>query len=297
MTIKDLSYFLQVCEAGSINGAARNLYISTQDLCRILKNIEDELGYPIFERTKTGVTLTDDGRILERHAREILAQSDALTEEIRRRHSALDGRLRIAAAYGLISLFGPASILAFRRQNPDIHVEISEYTDLRVAEAVWYREADWGLVNLPVDESRYHAEPLADIPLYLLVNCDTPLSRLDTVDITQLQGQPIAIQNQEFSLHQLILRKCRQAGFEPQVVFETNGVCMCNQLYLQNETVSVVPAHTMRNLRSDRTRLIPFADREMQLQCALIRRADGAATREMEHFLSFLSSWKRPAAL
>lgn len=142
MTIKDLSYFLQVCEAGSINGAARNLYISTQGLSRILKNIEDELGYPVFERTKTGVTLTDDGRILEKHAREILSQTDAMTQEIRRRHSSQTGKLRIAAAYGLISLFGPASILSFRRQNPDILVEVSEYTDLRAAEAVWYREAD-----------------------------------------------------------------------------------------------------------------------------------------------------------
>ena len=45
MTIKDLSYFLQVCRSGSINGAARSLYISAQGLSRILKNLEDELGY------------------------------------------------------------------------------------------------------------------------------------------------------------------------------------------------------------------------------------------------------------
>ena len=45
MTIKDLSYFLQVCRSGSINGAARSLYISAQGLSRILKNLEDELDY------------------------------------------------------------------------------------------------------------------------------------------------------------------------------------------------------------------------------------------------------------
>lgn len=146
-----------------------------------------------------------------------------------------------------------------------------------------------------MDESRFHAEPLADIPLYLLVNRENPLSRLDSIDISQLRGQSVAIQNKEFNLHQLILRKCRLAGFEPQVVFETNGICMCNQLCLQNEAVSIVPAHTMRNLHTDRTCLIPFSDPEMHLQCALIRRADGAATTEMERFLAFLSRLDLPA--
>lgn len=294
MTIKDLSYFLQVCRSGSINGAARSLYISAQGLSRILKNLEDELGYPLFERTKTGVTPTEDGRILEKYARNILVQADAMALEIRRHHDALQGRVRVAAAYGLISLFGPASILAFRRENPVLTLEVAEYTDRKAAEAVWYREADWGLVNLPVDESRYQAEPLAVIPLYLLANRESPLGKLETADIAQLRDQPIAIQNQEFNLHQLILRKCRQAGFEPRIVFETNGICMCNQLCLQNETVSIVPAHTMRNLRTDKTRLIPFSDPEMQLQCALIRRADCAATPEMDRLLAFLRALATP---
>lgn len=290
MTIKDLSYFLQVCHSGSINGAARSLYISAQGLSRILKNLEDELGYPIFERTKSGVTPTEDGRILEKYAREILRQADAMGAEIRRRHDAQRGLVRLAAAYGLISLIGPASVLAFRRENQDLRLEIAEYTDQRAAEAVWYRQADWGLVNLPVDEGRFHAEDLTDIPLYLLTNRDGPLGELNTVEIAQLRGQPIAIQNKEFNLHQLILRKCRQARFEPDIVFETNGICMCNQLCLQNETVSIVPAHVLRNLRTDQTRLIPFTDPEMRLRCALIRRADTPATPEMDRLLAFLKA-------
>lgn len=290
MTIKDLSYFLQVCRSGSINGAARCLYISAQGLSRILNNLEDELGYPIFERTKTGVTPTEDGRILEKYAQRILEQADALALEIRQLHDTQQGRIRLAAAYGLISFFGPSSILEFRRECPDLTLDISEYTDEKAAEAVWYGEADWGLVNLPMDESRFRAEPLATIPLFLLANRDHPLGMLEQVDIGQIKGYSIAIQNKEFNLHQLILRKCRLAGFEPRIVFETNGVCMCNQLCIQNETISIVPAHTMRNLLSDKTRLIPFVDREMQLQCALIRRIDRAVSPEMERLLQFLVS-------
>lgn len=289
MTIKDLSYFLQICQSGSISSAARSLFISAQGLSRILNNLEDELGYPIFERTKTGVTPTEDGRILEKYAREILIQADAMTQELRRRHEALQGRVRVAAAYGLMGYFGPERMLTFRRDHPELTLELSEYTDLRAADAVWYREADWGLVNLPMDESRYRIEPLATIPLYLLAHRDNPLSRRKTVDIAQLREQPIAIQNQEFNLHQLIQRKCRQAGFTPRVVFESNGICMCNQLCLQNAAVSIVPAHTMRNLRADVTRLIPFTDPEMQLQCALICRRDCAVSPEMELFLRFLA--------
>lgn len=294
MTIKDLSYFLQVCRSGSINGAARSLYISAQGLSRILKNLEDELGYPIFERTKSGVTPTEDGRILERYAREILAKAEQMQKEIQRRHDAQQGLVRLAAAYGLIGFFGPESLLTFRRENPDLTLEVAEYTDSKVAEAVWYRQADWGLINLPVEESRYQVTPLGAIQLYLLVNRDNPLAQAQALDIAQLRGQPIAIQNQEFNLHQLIQRKCHAAGFTPEIVFESNGICMCNQLCLQNATVSIVPAHTMRNLHSEKTRLIPFRDPEMQLQCALIRRRDTPLTLEMARLQQFFETAQRP---
>ena len=62
MTTKDLAYFLEVCRQGSINAAARELYITTQGLSKILQKLEVELGYPILVRTQTGVTLTDDGK-------------------------------------------------------------------------------------------------------------------------------------------------------------------------------------------------------------------------------------------
>ena len=151
MTTKDLAYFLEVCRQGSINAAARELYITTQGLSKILQKLEVELGYPILVRTQTGVTLTDDGKILERHARKILQQMEGLNFEIAQRHKSHTGRLRIAASYGLLGLLSPACIVAFRKKYPDIQVDFSEYTDQRAVEAVWYHEVDVALTYLPVD--------------------------------------------------------------------------------------------------------------------------------------------------
>lgn len=294
MTTKDLAYFLEVCRQGSINAAARELYITTQGLSKILQKLETELGYPILVRTQTGVTLTDDGKILERHARKILQQMEGLNFEIAQRHKSHTGRLRIAASYGLLGLLSPACIVAFRKKYPDIQVDFSEYTDQRAVEAVWYHEVDVALTYLPVDNQKYQVRPIAATKLYLLVHRDNPLSRLPAVTMEQLNGQEFALQNREFHLHQLVLKKCREAGFEPQVVFETNGVCMCNQLCKLGLTVSVAPAHTMRNLRSPDVVLVPFADEEMQLHSGLIRKADEVMTHEMKLFYDFLETWQRP---
>ena len=61
MTVQQLQYALAVYRAGSISGAAANLYIAQPNLSGIIRSLEEELGYPIFVRTSRGVQPTERG--------------------------------------------------------------------------------------------------------------------------------------------------------------------------------------------------------------------------------------------
>lgn len=75
MNTEHLPYILEVCRCGSVNKAAKNLYISQSNLSSIIKNIETEVGYALFKRGGAGIALTPEGRLFVRHAESIIAES------------------------------------------------------------------------------------------------------------------------------------------------------------------------------------------------------------------------------
>ena len=61
MKIEQLEFLIEVCRAGSINAASKKIFISQQSLNQSLRNLEEELGFTVLNRTKRGVTLTKQG--------------------------------------------------------------------------------------------------------------------------------------------------------------------------------------------------------------------------------------------
>ena len=74
MNTEHLVYILEAYKCGSVNKAARNCYISQSHLSTIIKNVEQEIGYPLFHRTANGITATPEGLIFMSHAEKIVTE-------------------------------------------------------------------------------------------------------------------------------------------------------------------------------------------------------------------------------
>lgn len=72
MTIQQLQYVLEIARCGSASRAAKNLFLSQPNLSSAIKNLEQELGFPIFERTSAGMKLTPAGSRLAKEASVIM---------------------------------------------------------------------------------------------------------------------------------------------------------------------------------------------------------------------------------
>lgn len=83
MRIKQLEYLEAVIETGSINEAAKRLYLAQPSLSNSIKDLEKEMGITILQRSNTGTSLTADGRVFMNYAKQILDQVHLLDDRFK----------------------------------------------------------------------------------------------------------------------------------------------------------------------------------------------------------------------
>ena len=80
------------------------------------------------------------------------------------------------------------------------------------------------------------------------------------MSIRDLKGERLYIESSEFHIHQLILEKCRQAGFEPEIAFETSGFSLCHRMVQKNKGISVTVDFIFDDMGQGNTVMIPFEE-------------------------------------
>mgnify|MGYP004459498289 FL=1 len=81
MTLQQLKYLVAVANSGSINAAAKSLYISQPSLSEVIQNLEQELGFSIFERTSKGIKITQQGMEIIRESNDIVHSFELMEEK------------------------------------------------------------------------------------------------------------------------------------------------------------------------------------------------------------------------
>ena len=107
---------------------------------------------------------------------------------------------------------------------------------------------------------------LESFEIKLLVNRRHPLSRKETVTIRDLEGEPLYLESSEFYIHHLIRNRCLEAGFTPNIVFETSGFSLCHKMVRENRGISVVVDFVFDDMGNDEMCLIPFSDGRIPLE-------------------------------
>lgn len=120
----DLSVVLAICRAGSLAGAARALRVNHSTVFRRLNGIEAKTGVRFFERLPDGYAMTDAGRTAMQYAERIEAEVHALGREVLGQDMRLQGKVTVTAMEGLAVNVAPGLLAAFRRQHPEVQIEL-----------------------------------------------------------------------------------------------------------------------------------------------------------------------------
>lgn len=225
MHIRQLEYFLSVCDTLNFTKAASRFYISQTAVSLQIKSLEEELGVSLFKRTKHHVEITPAGRIFQEECRAILTRLESAVEKTRNESAKVAGTLKIGYVMGIEKTDIPDFLQQFHSSYANISIELYRGTRVDLYEKVLQEQIDVA-VNLRHDGEHPAGIQTADLcthPLKALLHISHPLSYKALVTPSDLGPYPlISVQNAGESIYdeQWVFEKFFQAvGYEPKVIY------------------------------------------------------------------------------
>ena len=223
MELKALRIFVEVIRQGGFSQAAKTVFLTQSAVSKAVRQLEDEIGFSLIDRSGQKVKLTDAGHVALRHAQTMLTQRQDLLTELSELKGLRRGALRLGLPpIGSDALFAPL-FAEFRKRHPEIEIQLVEHGSRRLEEMVLAGEVDLGASLLPVADI-FDWQEVTREPLHALIAEDHPLARGQGVALADLADMPFILFEGGFALNPVIMKGCRDAGFEPAVAARSGQI-------------------------------------------------------------------------
>jgi len=247
MTLRQVEVFLAVAREKSFSLAARKIHLSQPTLSEHVRELEDELGKPLFFRRGRRVTLTEAGRVFEPYAVAVVAGVESARQAIAELDGLGHGALLVGASTtpGLYVL--PGIIARFRAQYPGIDLKLQIANSRLIEERVREKELDLGVVGghmLGRGEECLAAGLLDE--LVLVVAPGHPWARRREIAPARLAGEPLLMREEGSATRQVTERALRQAGIAFHTTMELDHTEAIKQAVMAGLGAAFVSTHAVR---------------------------------------------------
>lgn len=279
-----LRQFIAVAEELHFRRAADRLGMSQPPLTAAIRRLQEEVGASLIERGRKTVRLTPAGAVLLDEARRLLAAANDALAATRDAASGKRGRVRLG--YVGSGMYGPLPdrLRSFRREHPDVRVELREMTTAGQVAALRSGELDLGVVIPPLGDVGGMLTSLFDTDrLAIALPSRHELALRESVTVADLAGEPFVSwpRREGIGFHDQVTRLCMMAGFTPDVHQEAHGMHAVLSLVAVEAGVAIVPA-SMASIRSSEIAYRPIdsdAARFDLLLCRCAGEPDPATAR------------------
>src|SRR5581483_10826362 len=196
MELRQLRYFLAVCEELHFGRAAKRVHISQPPLSQQIKQLEDELHVKLFYRTRRKVELTEAGRVFASEARLILEQVDNAARLALKSDRSIQNRLVVGCSFAN-SIIAVKILRVFKERYPKIHVVVKSRVTPQQIEALRNGYIDVGFVTTPVESEGLNIVPINSEPLVVAIPKNHPLASRRRLTLRSLASETLII----FPLH------------------------------------------------------------------------------------------------
>ena len=241
MDLLHLQSLLAVAEHKSVTRASRALAVTQPALTRRLQLLEEEMGAPLFLRSKRGAELTEAGRLVASEARLLVERYARLRDTVRATQHLDAGLVRLGGGATAVSFVVPPAIAEFSRKFPGVRFEVREEGSRDVEQDVLSERLELGIVTLPTHSREFEVRPLRRDRIVLIGASDHPLSQAaKSVGAKDLQGRGLVGFDSESAIRQLIDDSLHKAGIEMNVQMELRSIAAILEMVAHTHMLAFV---------------------------------------------------------
>lgn len=245
MELRHLRYFVSLAECLSFTRAAERVHVTQSTLSHQIRQLEDELGQPLFERIGKRVVLTEAGENFLGYASKALREVDDGLSHLKRAADELSGEVRIGATATFNISFVPDALALFLRRNPTVKVAVEELAADAIGQRVMDATLDVGIAYQPADPTHLWFEPLYTEEMVLVVGAGHPLAQRKRVRMVELHRQPLVMLPRDFATRTLLDDCFRASGAEPVVAAEMNAIAPMIGIVARTQMACIVSSNAV----------------------------------------------------
>ncbi|MBO9608470.1 MAG: LysR family transcriptional regulator [Paenibacillaceae bacterium] len=250
MELRQLQYALQIAREKNFSRAAEKLHIAQPSLSQQLAKLEKDIGVLLFQRTTNSVELTHAGSVFVDKAQQIIDMVGQLKREMEDISQMRKGKLVVGSLPITGSHILPLVLPVFQATYPEIEIALVEDSTAHLEKLAMNGQTDIALLTLPVDEPSLAYQPLIREEIELALPASHPLAADggpdDEVDIGKLHDEPFIVLKKGQGFRQITTQLCRDAGFDPRVVFESSNIETVQSLVAAGMGIAFVPSMVSR---------------------------------------------------
>jgi DNA-binding transcriptional LysR family regulator len=286
MDFSQLITFLEVAKLGSFSRAGQKVFRSQSAVSAQIRQLEQEYGDRLLDRSGKDVTLTPAGRVLLAYAERLIQLRDESKLAVSDHGGAPRGKLVVGANEATCLYVLPDVFAKYCSLHPEVQLSIYRNFSYKIIEKLENGTIDVGIVTLPVKSPKLKTTSIFRDQLMWMVNPQNPLAKHEVISVSEAAKQPMLLPKTGYT-RRLMDKLLRPHESDLQVRMELPSVGMIKSFVAAGLGVSLVSASFARDqVLAGRVKLIPPKEKELWRELGLAYRRDRTLTQAARTFIT-----------
>jgi DNA-binding transcriptional LysR family regulator len=262
MELRHLRYFVAAAEEENVSRAALKLHVSQPGVSRQIRDLEQEIGFPLFERSAKALKLTAAGKTFLTEARAVLQHAEDAVKRARAVIGGAQGEIHVGYAPSLTVQILPPALRAFQQEFPKVRVGLHDLSTGEMLDQLRNGKLQLAM-TVRMDQKMMRGLDFSELtryPMRLAVAPKHPLARAKSVSLEQVAREPlVAYQRTEYPEYYAMTEKLfATVGCKPRIAEEHDGVSGIILAVESGGGAALVPS-CIECLVGPRLKLIPIS--------------------------------------
>lgn len=285
MDFDQLETFLEVARLSSFSRAAEKRFRTQPAISSQIRALEEEVGAKLLDRSGGKVSITQSGKIFQKYAEEMLDSRKAMLTAVAETERVPRGEIIVGANEGTCLHILPEVFAEFKRQYPDVAVNIKRSDYAKILEAVIDNSVDFGVVSLPVNDNRLTVVLIHRDELVVIVPPHHPLAKMASATLAEAARFPLVVPKLGHT-RDALENLFHERRLKPRYAMELDSSELLKRFVAADVGVGFIArSHAQEDVRANALAAIPLSDAQIRRDLALVFRKDKALSRAALAFI------------